>query len=78
MKTDLGNSRGTGKIRDKWPDSYLVNNIQNHRLYEEIQEPNTEWNGCLQLILKILLSVCDSEQGIENKTDLSWNPDSIW
>lgn len=78
MKTDLGNSRGMDKIHDKWPDSYLENNIQNHLLHEEMQEPNTEWKGCLQLTLKILLSVCDSEQGIENKTDLSWNLDSIW
>lgn len=66
------------KIRDKWPDSYLENNIQNHLLHEEMQEPNTEQKGCLQLTLKILPSVCDSEQGIENKTDLSWNLDSIW
>lgn len=78
MKTDLGNSRGMDKIRDKWPDSYLENNIQNHLLHEEMQEPNTEWKGCLQLTLKILPSVCDSEQGIENKTDLSWNLDSSW
>lgn len=78
MKTDLGNSRGAGKIHDKWHDSYLENNIQNQPSFEEMQEPNTERNGCLQLTLKILLSVCDSEQGMEKKTDLSWNPDSIW
>lgn len=28
--------------------------------------------------IEILLSDCDSEQGIGNQSDLSWNPSSIW